>query len=318
MDSSPPLLSDADILLARPPKHDVDPEKPYAFFSEQERAADGRLVNVATIFLTNRECPFRCLMCDLWKNTTDKSVPPGAIATQIDFALERLPPAHQVKLYNSGNFFDAQAIPTSDLPSIAARVRHFENVIIENHPKLTNEKCLRFRDQLGTGLEVAMGLETVHPQVLASLNKQMTVADFDDAARFLVNNGIALRSFILLKPPPLDEAEGIEWAIQSVEHAFSVGVGCCAVIPTRAGNGIMEQLQSSGQFTPPRLGSLERVFEAGLRLRGGRVVVDVWDAEQFAACPACQTQRIERLRQMNLAQAILAPVQCNQCERHDA
>ena len=108
MDSSPPLLSDADILLARPPKHDVDPEKPYAFFSEQERAADGRLVNVATIFLTNRECPFRCLMCDLWKNTTDKSVPPGAIATQIDFALERLPPAHQVKLYNSGNFFDAQ------------------------------------------------------------------------------------------------------------------------------------------------------------------------------------------------------------------
>ena len=313
MDSLPQALSDAEIQAARPPKNHVDPWKPYAFFSEQERSADGRLVTVATIFLSNRECPFRCLMCDLWKNTTDESVPAGAIPAQIDHALERLPTADHVKLYNSGNFFDAKAIPTSDLPHIAARVRHFENVIIENHPKLTNETCLRFRDQLDGHLEVALGLETIHPQVLPSLNKQMTVDDFDRAAKFLVGHEVAVRSFVLLKPPPLDENDGIKWAMRSVEHAFSVGVGLCAVIPTRAGNGIMEQLQASGRFEPPRLRSLERVLESGLRLRRGRVVVDVWDVERFAACSHCRASRMERLQRMNLAQVELPAVSCDQC-----
>ncbi len=69
---------------------------------------------VATVFLTNRECPFRCLMCDLWRNTLTETVPVGAIPAQIDHALLRLPPAKQLKLYNSGSFFDPHAIPPQD------------------------------------------------------------------------------------------------------------------------------------------------------------------------------------------------------------
>src|SRR5687768_18538965 len=124
---------DEAILSARPAKNRVDPFVPYAFLVEPERNASGRVEDVATIFLTNRECPFRCLMCDLWKNTTDEVVPPGAIASQIDYALARLPPARSIKLYNSGNFFDAQAIPPTDHAAIAERLRGFATVIVENH-----------------------------------------------------------------------------------------------------------------------------------------------------------------------------------------
>ena len=46
--------------------------RPYAFFVEEERSASGEVVPVATVFLTNRECPWRCLMCDLWKNTLSR------------------------------------------------------------------------------------------------------------------------------------------------------------------------------------------------------------------------------------------------------
>ena len=99
---------------------------------------------------------------------------------------------------------------------------------------------------------MALGLETVHPDVLPALNKRMTLADFDRAVEFLAASDIAVRAFILLKPPLLKEQEGVEWAIRSVEHAFDVGVSCCSVIPTRAGNGIMEQLQRDGRFAPPR------------------------------------------------------------------
>ena len=72
------------ILSQRPERTALDPRRPYAFHVENERAASGDLVPVATIFLTNRECPWRCLMCDLWRNTLTEDVPPGAIPEQIE------------------------------------------------------------------------------------------------------------------------------------------------------------------------------------------------------------------------------------------
>ncbi len=319
--------TDHEIVALRPPKNILDPYRPWAMFVEPERTAAGLVEDVATVFLTNRECPFRCLMCDLWKNTLDERVPTGAIPEQIRFAIETLPPAEHIKLYNSGNFFDAQAIPPEDHREIARLVDGYSTVIVENHPRLCNESALRFRDMLSGELEVALGLETVHPEVLPLLNKRMSLADFDVAADFLSTNGIVMRAFILLKPPYLSEDEGVEWAIKSIEHAFSVGVRCCSVIATRAGNGVMENLQRTGEFTPPDITSLERVAEAGIRLgRGkvvevgmkydvgmltrGRVFVDLWEAEQFCRCMKCGPKRIERLRQMNLAQEVLPPTAC--------
>ena len=75
------------IVSQRGPKNRLDPGRPYAFLWEEEVGADGRMVPTATMFLTNRECPYRCLMCDLWKNTLDARVPSGAIAAQIRYAL---------------------------------------------------------------------------------------------------------------------------------------------------------------------------------------------------------------------------------------
>jgi radical SAM enzyme (TIGR01210 family) len=303
-------LSDQNILAARPLKNEVDPFRPYAFLVEPERTAAGNVEDVATIFLTNRECPYRCLMCDLWKNTTDTRVPEGAIPGQIDYALSRLPSTKHVKLYNSGNFFDGQAIPRADYAAIADRVKHFNTVIVENHPKLCSDVCPRFRDLIETKLEIALGLETIHPEVLPRLNKQMTAADFARATKFLVSNEIAVRAFILLKPPFLTEQQGIDWAVKSMEFAFSSGARCCAIIPTRAGNGIMEQLQSTGEFTPPKLSSLEDVLEQGIRMKQGRVFVDLWDVERFFTCSQCGPKRAERLQRMNLSQEISPRIQC--------
>ncbi|MCI0358525.1 MAG: radical SAM protein, partial [Planctomycetaceae bacterium] len=215
------LPTEREVLAARGPKNRVDPQAAWASLVEPERSASGTIVQVATIFLTNRECPLKCLMCDLWKNTTDDPVPAGAIPAQIGHALARLPAAEHIKLYNSGNFFDPLAIPRSDHAAICQRVCGFANVIVENHPRMCGKDCLRFHKQLQTRLEVALGLETVHPQALAALHKRMTLDDFDRAVEFLLAGGIAVRAFVLLRPPLLSEVEGIDWALRSLEHAFS-------------------------------------------------------------------------------------------------
>src|SRR5437588_4074198 len=176
---------DTWILARRGPRNAVDPHRPYAFQIEQELSENRRIVNVATIFLTNRECPWRCLMCDLWKNTIEETVPVGAIPEQVDFALSRLLPAEQVKLYNSGSFFDRAAIPMEDYAAIAARLREFDRVIVESHPALINERIIGFRNLLQGQLEVAMGLETADPETLGRLNKRMTLEQFATAADFL-------------------------------------------------------------------------------------------------------------------------------------
>lgn len=313
-----PQFDDAAVEAARPEKDPVDPSRPYAFHVERERDAAGRVSSVATLFLSNRECPFRCVMCDLWKHTTDRPVEPGQIPDQIRYGLERLAPEHgtelrHLKLYNSGNFFDRKAIPPEDRPEIARLASTFETVVVENHPALCTADCRQFADRLDGQLEIALGLETVHPEVLPALNKKMTVDDFRRAVDRLETWGIASRAFILLGPPFLSEEEGIEWALRSVEVAFEAGVRCCSVIPTRTGNGLTDRLQREGLFDPPSLGALERVLSVGVRMNDGRVFADLWDLDQFYDCEACGPDRRARLRRMNHTQRVEPPVSCAHC-----
>ena len=301
------------VVAQRPARESVDPRQPYAFFVEEECAAGGAVVPVATVFLTNRECPWRCAMCDLWRNTLTEPVPHGAIPVQIDYALMRLPAARQIKLYNSGSFFDRQAIPVEDYPAIAARIAAFERVIVESHPALIGESCVQLRDLFPGQLEVAMGLETAHPEILERLNKRMTLSQFSAAAETLRRNTIDLRVFILVQPPFMQPEEALYWAERSLDAAFDCGATAATLIPTRAGNGAVDALAQLGEFTPPRLATVEAAASYGITCKKGRVFVDLWDARRTVSCPACHALRIARLHQMNLLQSIPNPVVCAIC-----
>jgi archaeosine synthase beta-subunit len=292
---------------------DLDPMRPWQFFAEEERSSEGEIVPANTLFLTNRECPWRCVMCDLWKNTLTGTVPVGAIPRQIEYALSRLPAAPIVKLYNSGSFFDPRAIPVADYPAIARQLDGYDRVIVESHPALIGENCLRFRDLIAGRLEVAMGLETAHPKILPRLNKGMTLERFSSAANALRRNAIDLRAFVLVKPPFLGEQEAVYWAERSLDFAFSCGASAAALIPTRGGNGALDELAARGDFAPPRIETLEAAQEYGLRLQSGRVFADLWDLEKFAVCGNCYAARHSRLREMNLRQSIPCPVNCDVC-----
>lgn len=307
---------DREILARRPSKHSVDPHRPYAFLVEPEPQPSGLLESVAVVFLTNRECPYRCLMCDLWKHTTDEPVPVGAIPQQIDYALQRLPAASHLKLYNAGSFFDPLAISPVDYPAIIEQVCNFDSLIVENHPNLLGSRADAFHRSLQQAapeirFEIAMGLETCHPESLQKLNKRMTLADFDQACRFLRERGIAIRVFVLLRAPGLNEQEGLYWAKRSVEYAFDQGAGIVSIIPTRIGNGMLDHLQQQGTVGEPSLASMEAILEWGIQLRHGRVLIDLWDAERFVKYESKAVERMARLKQMNLTQQMVPPVQAS-------
>ena len=307
-----PRTDDAWVLARRGPKAAVDPTRAYAALWEEEPDVGGSLQPTGVVFLTNRECPFRCVMCDLWVNTLDETLPSGIIPAQIRTALGRLPPVRQVKLYNAGSFFDPRAIPPADDGEIAALAGGFDRVIVEAHPAFLTgvhgERCLRFRDRLRGRLEVAIGLETAHAAVLARLNKRMTVETFRGAARFLSDHEIDLRVFILLNPPFLHREDAVEWACRSLDMAADCGATACTVIPTRTGNGALESLGNA--FAPAGLAALESVIEYGLSLRGMRVFADLWDVERFFGC-ACSPARAARLAGMNRSQAAAPFVMCH-------
>lgn len=320
------------VLARRGPRNRVDPSRAYAAILEHECADDGTCLPTATLFLTNRECPWRCVMCDLWKNTLETTVPVGSIPSQIEAALRELGPEaaaspnRQIKLYNSGSFFDPGAIPIADHPVIAEQVAGYRRVVVECHPALVGDRVVRFQSSLASAadraqqpppeLEVAIGLETVNPGALERLNKRMTVEDFRRAAAFLREHRVSLRVFLLVQPPFLDEELGAEWLRRSMVEAFDAGATVVSLIPTRLGSGALDHLAQAGQFCEPRLEALESALDYGLGLRRGRAFADLWDLERFSRCPECFPARRERLAAMNHRQTLLGRIVCDHCNTH--
>lgn len=330
MGSYPTTAAERDrfVLERRGPRRERDPWRFQELLVEDERTATGTVARTATVFLTGRECPWRCVMCDLWQNTIEADTPPGAIAAQVAAACDALRRSADeialIKLYNAGSFFDPRAVPEVDYDGVAASLTGFAQIVVESHPALVGRRVDRFLDALerhttcdrrAAALEVAMGLETAHTEALERLHKRMTVDDFARAAEALRLRNVALRVFLLVSPPFVPSDEQDEWLCRSIDVAIASGASVVSLVPTRKGNGAIDALSAEGLFRSPRLADLEHSIELALsHVRGrGRIFVDVWDVQRFSDCPHCLDERRARLREINLVQRMLPPARCRQC-----
>jgi radical SAM enzyme (TIGR01210 family) len=307
---------DRRIRSLRPAKPHVDPYTAHGSLVEGERRPNGAIERALTVFLAGAECPFTCSFCDLWRWTTDGPTPPGALTRQLDDVLRALGGAmpDRVKLYNASNFFDQRAVPPEDVAAMARLSDPFSGVTVESHVNTIGAQTLAFARQLRGRLEVAVGLETIHPVAAARINKRLDLGRFDRAAEFLGENGIDLRVFVLLGAPHVPTGEAIEWTARTVEHAVARGASVVSIIPVRGGNGEMERLAAEGEFTPPTLRQLEEALDRCTRLMGSVVTADLWDATKLPACEHCRVARIERMGRINLSGRAEPPVECAMCD----
>lgn len=301
---------------ARGAKSAVDPWRPIAVWDEKELVAPFETVDCRVVLLTGAECPFTCAMCDLWRHTLTGPTPPGALPAQIEAALAQapaipaLPGPRWIKLYNASNFTDPRAVPVVDRPRIAALVDRFERVVVEIHPRLVDDSLEHFARSIGGRLEVALGLETIHPVILPWLNKQMTPADFAAACTRLEAADIDARAFVLVGLPGLDEPASIDAAIAAARFAAAAGCRHVSLIPTRSGNGFLDRLAADGSFVPVTAGAAEAALAGSLLTvpTDCLVTLDLWDWDGMAGhCGECRAARRARIEQMHRARALLPP-----------
>ena len=273
------VTEDRRIRGLRPAKPVVDPWRAHGSLIEEERRPSGSVERALTIFLAGAECPFTCSFCDLWRWTIDGPTPHGALPKQIGDVLSSLDGSQvldRLKLYNASNFFDRRAVPTEDLPEVAALASRFAGVTVESHANTVGPRTLEFERLISGRLEVAIGLETIHPTAVARINKRLELARFDHAARFLADNDIDLRVFVLLGAPYVPFDESVEWTVRTAEYAVSRGAAIVSIIPVRGGNGELERLQSLGHFVPPTRSQLEDAVDRCQAFSSAVVSADPW------------------------------------------
>ena len=311
---------DRRIRSLRPPKQVVDPWRAHGSLIEDERRPNGTVERALTVFLAGAECPFTCSFCDLWRWTIDGPTPRGALPAQLSEALRSLGAQSRsldrLKFYNASNFFDRRAVPAEDVPAIAALAAPFRGVTVESHANTVGPLTLDLARRIPGRLEVAIGLETIHPIAAAHLNKRLDLSRFDRAAGFLSDNDIDLRVFVLLGAPYTPFEESVEWAVRTVEYAVERGASIVSIIPVRDGNGEMERLRSLGHFARPTLEQLEEALDRCRTFSGTAITADLWDIERLANCDVCAAPRTERLRRINMTGRPELHFPCPICGAH--
>ncbi|MFN7734503.1 MAG: radical SAM protein [Pirellula sp.] len=331
MDLSQPLTNEQlrglRTTVAQPTFDRVTRGVPQGALFEDEPHVGSAIIPTATYFLTGSECRYTCSMCDLWKYTTGERTDVGSLPRQIQLlhqehnTIER--GVRWLKLYNASNFFDTANVPEEDHDTIASLCYGFHRVIVENHAAMlgssnVRQRILRFQEQLDGELELAMGLETIEPEAVRLLNKKMSLEQFADACRFLRDNEIRSRAFVLLQPPGSAPATSVEWTVKSCQWAFSCGIERCSIIPTRPGNGFTDTMIASGQWQPPEAKKLEDTMDAmdlGLSSEHRIATVDLWDWNRISGtCEQCCGPRRLRLEAMNMGQCFLPRIRCVHCD----
>ena len=248
-------------------------------------------------------------MCGYAKDTLGRSATPAELAEQLDRALARYQEEPYVKVYTSGSFLDDREV---DPASRAALVRAFSGrarrLLFETLPEFATSETLEpLREAFSGEVEVALGLESTHPDVLGRLvHKNAPPREYLDAGDRVRALGLRAKAYLLLKPPYLTESEAIRDVLASIVEA-SPHFDALSVNPVHIQNGtVVEWMYHRGRYRPPWLWSVVETLRAGAPLRGPSRLVSFPTAGGLPRgphnCKQCDSRVLEAIENASLLQ----------------
>ncbi len=185
-----------------------------------------------------------------------------------------------LNIFNNGSFLNDEEISKEAQEYILQRINenpYIKKVVLESRPEFVNEEKIKRTSELVKDkvLEVAIGLEMKDDTYRnISINKGFTLNQYDAAAKILTKYA-GLRTYVLLKPPFLNESESIKVAIETIEHAFSVGASTVSLEAcTVQDYTLVKYLHERNKYKSPWLWSIIEVVKNTHHL--GNVVVGLF------------------------------------------
>lgn len=234
---------------------------------------DGNVENTLTMIFRTAGCWWGkvggCTMCGYVYDSAHTSPSADDLVSQFQKAMVKASKFDRfmVKIFTSGSFLDEKEVPAdarSKILSLLEEDSRVFKVVVESRPEFLTDETLKFclAHLKGTLFEVAIGLETSSDLIRKhSINKGFTFRDFVDAAEIAKANGVAVKTYLMLKPPFLSEKQALEDIVTSVKEAsvYSsvISINLCNV---QKGT-LIEYLWERGEYRPPWLWSIVEILK---------------------------------------------------------
>lgn len=224
--------------------------------------SNGKKVDAMVAIMRTNGCVWAktggCTMCG-YKTASLNNVTVDDLMSQVDKMLAKYKGEPFVKIYTSGSFLDENEIPVPVRERIFEEFKGCERLLFESRPEFINEEVL---SKVPKNVTIALGMETSDPDVMEiCIKKGFTPEDSRRAGTLIKQAGLMVRTYLLLKPPLMQEGRSIDSAVDSVKFAaeFSDEISINPVNVQKA--TYVERLWKRSEYRSPWIWSLVEVMK---------------------------------------------------------
>ena len=229
---------------------------------KEKDMVDGNAVDALVMIMRTNGCAWAktggCTMCG-YRSASLKDVTSEDLLKQLSQATERYNGEPFVKIYTSGSFLDENEIPEEVRNKVFDTFSNCKRILFESRPEFINPDLI---STIPDSVTISLGLESCNPEVLrTSINKGFTPDDIRVAGHIVKDAGLAVRTYLLLKPLYMQEAAAIRSTVESIHYAdpFSDEI---SINPVNVQKGtFVERIWKKGDYRPPWIWSLVEVLK---------------------------------------------------------
>ncbi|MHA2182618.1 MAG: archaeosine biosynthesis radical SAM protein RaSEA [Promethearchaeota archaeon] len=291
-------------------------EQPVSFWLKKDRLLN-EIGKEFTIILRTKGCSWSlgesggCTMCGYIQDANIENVNSENIIKQFNYAFNSKikeiisdEDNFSLKVFNSGSFFDENEISNDARLRIYEKIEELDKikeVVIESRVEyITSERLAELKANLkNKHIEIAIGVETVDDYIRNHyINKGMLFNDFKTVLNMCKENHIGVKTYLLLKPPFLNEQGAIDDCISSINSLINLGVSTISINPVNIQKGtLVENLYLQNRYRPPWYYSLFKVLKKSLnkdKLKRTRILSDPSGASTKRGIHNCLKRECEK------------------------